>query len=262
VASAATANATTMGLRDFFQFLTRQDYCPTNPLADIPALPEKALYIPFVFTSPQTDRLLNVICSGLRQTEKHFLVDMAIYLAIVLLARCGMRIREPIALMLTDYRPQEATLYIRKTKFSKDRLIPIENAVASQIDNYLSLRKRLLSCDPNPYLLAGRRQIKLYEKQIRKVFYQAVESIGLHRAKQSMGNMTFGAPVPHSLRHSFAINTLKRIRDRGGSPQNALPVLSAYMGHCKYQYTAAYLKLSDPEHLTELIDFAKSLRGL
>jgi site-specific recombinase XerD len=62
-----------------------------------------------------------------------------------------------------------------------------------------------------------------------------------------MGNMTFGSPVPHSLRHSFAINTLNRIKARGISPRQALPVLAAYMGHRKYQYTAAYLKVKDAE---------------
>lgn len=261
-ASPATVNATITGLNDFFRFLTSRGYCSTNPLADIPALPQKGLYIPFVFTSTQTDQLLAALCATLRQNEKYFLIDMAIYLAIVLLARCGMRIREPLHLKLTDYRPQEATVYIRKTKFSKDRLIPVEKAVAAQIDNYLSLRKHLSNSDTNSYLLAGRKQKKLYEKQIRKVFYQAVEHIGLRREKQTVGNMTFGGAVPHSLRHSFATNTLKRIRERGESAQHALPVLATYMGHCKYQYTAAYLKLSDPEHLTELIDFAKSLKGI
>ena len=259
-ASAAAVNTTMARLADFFQFLTGRGYCSQNPLADIPALPQQNLYIPFVFTSAQTDQLLTLICAGLRRNETHFLIDMAIYLANVLLARCGLRISEPLALKRTDYRPKQATIYIRKTKFSKDRLIPVEKAVASQIDNYLCLRQQLLNDDANPYLLAGRNQKKLYAKQIRKVFYQAAEDMGLRREKQVIANMTFGRAVPHSLRHSFAINTLKRIRDRGGSAQHALPVLATYMGHCKYQYTAAYLKLSDPQHLTALIDFAKSLK--
>jgi len=73
-----------------------------------------------------------------------------------------------------------------------------------------------------------------------------------------MGNMTFGSPVPHSLRHSFAINTLNRIKVRGISPRHALPVLAAYMGHRKYQYTAAYLKVKDADDLAGLIAFTKS----
>ncbi len=71
-------------------------------------------------------------------------------------------------------------------------------------------------------------------------------------------NMRFGAPTPHSLRHSFAINTLKRIKDKGKSPQQALPILSVYMGHSKYRYTAVYLKLTDAEHRRHLVDFTIS----
>ena len=51
----------------------------------------------------------------------------------------------------------------------------------------------------------------------------------------------------HSLRHSFAVNTLKRIKLRGESPQQALPVLAAYLGHSEYKHTAKYLKLLDAE---------------
>jgi len=62
----------------------------------------------------------------------------------------------------------------------------------------------------------------------------------------------------YSLRHSFAINTLNKIKARGESPQHALPVLATYMGHRKYQYTGAYLKVKDAKHRAGLIEFVKS----
>jgi integrase len=106
--------------------------------------------------------------------------------------------------------------------------------------------------------LAGRNGQPLKAQRVRTIFHRAVEAIGLKQSKRIMGNMTFGSPVPHSLRHSYAINTLNRIKARGISPQQALPVLSAYMGHRKYQYTAAYLKVKDADDLAGLIDFTKS----
>jgi integrase len=98
----------------------------------------------------------------------------------------------------------------------------------------------------------------LNDYHVRVVFHRSVEAIGLKQPKRTMGNMTFGSPVPHSLRHSFAINTLNRIKARGISPQQALPVLAAYMGHRKYQYTAAYLKVRDASDVNGLIAFYKS----
>jgi integrase len=169
-----------------------------------------------------------------------------------------MRISEPIRLLRHHYRSDDGTIYIEKTKFRKDRLIPVPKDVLPEIENYLAVRKSLCPDDQNPYLLAGRNQRALTDDKIRSVFHQAVRDMGLNRPKQFIGNITFGSPTPHSLRHSFAINTLKQLKERGKSPQHALPVLAAYMGHLKYQHTGAYLKVSDAKHLAGLIEFVKS----
>ena len=68
--------------------------------------------------------------------------------------------------------------------------------------------------------------------------------------------MNFSQPTPHSLRHSFAVNTLLNIKERGQSPQNALPVLAAYMGHAEYKYTSVYLMVMDAMSRKNLVDFS------
>jgi len=250
-------NSILSGLRGFFQFLVRKGIYPESPLKDIPPLRER-YFIPFVFSAEQIDQLLKALCQGLRRDEKYFLLDLALYMAIVLMARCGLRISEPLRLLRSHYRGDDGTIYIEKSKFRKDRLIPVPKAVMMEIENYLSVRKSLCPDDKNPYLLAGKRQKPLTDYQVRDLFHQAVRDIALTRARESIGDVTFGSPRPHSLRHSFAINTLKGIKDRGQSTQHALPVLAAYMGHRKYQYTGAYLKVRDAKHLSGLIEFARS----
>ena len=96
----------------------------------------------------------------------------------------------------------------------------------------------------------------------RKYFHRAVAEIGISRPKKVVGNMTFGHPRPHSLRHSFAVNTLRDVRRRGRSAQNALPILAAYLGHTDWRYTMKYLKVIDAEHGKALVDFCvKHKRG-
>ena len=73
----------------------------------------------------QTDLLLEAVSQNIRKSPKYFLTDMAIYLAIVLLARCGMRINEPLRVQMITIVADEGTVYIEKTKFRKDRLIPV-----------------------------------------------------------------------------------------------------------------------------------------
>jgi integrase len=252
-----TVNEILLDLRGFFRFLVRKGILEENPLKDIPRLP-KRYFVPFVFSQRQTQALIRTVCKNIRENKRYYLLDMGIYVAMVMLARCGMRINEPLHLQRSDYRREEGTVYIEKTKFRKDRLIPAPKSVLMELENYLSVRKSLHVYDVNEYLLAGRGLAPLKDQDVRSAFHRAVREIGLYQPQRIIGNVTFGAPVPHSLRHSFAINTLNKIRARGQSPQQALPVLATYMGHRKYQYTGAYLKVKDAKHRMGLIEYTKS----
>lgn len=252
-----TVNSILSRVRGFFQFLVRLGEYRENPLEDIPPRPERA-YIPFVFSPENTEDLLIAVQKRLRRTPEHFLKDLTVYLAILLSARCGLRISEPLCLLRTSFRSEEGTIYIEKTKFNKDRLIPVPNSVQMEIENYLSVRDSLRREDQNPYLLAGAKQKRLSTGQVSLLFRQAVKDIGLDQPRRIIANTVFGRPIVHSLRHSFAVNTLKRIKEEGRAPQAALPILAAYMGHRKYRYTALYLKVIDAEQRQGLVDFAFS----
>ena len=240
--------------RGLFKFLQRREYVEENPLQDIPLLKENAT-VPFIFSPEQTDQLLQNICKRIRKSKGHFLYDFGLYVAVVLLARCGMRISEPLRLFKKHYRSDDKTIYIEKTKFKKDRLIPVPKAAITEIENYLSVRKSLLPHDDNPYLLAGRTQEPLTDQQIRYLFRKVLKDIDLDQPKRVIGNMSFIQPTPHSLRHSFAINTLCDIRERGQSPEDALHILSAYLGHKYYHYSSVYLKVANAKSRKNLLDF-------
>ena len=250
-----SVNANIWAIRNFFQFLIRQGHIKENPLQDIPLL-KKNTIVPFIFSPEQTNQLLTVICKRIRKTRRHFLKDLASYVAVFLLARCGMRISEPLRLKRHHYRRDDRTLYIEKTKFCKDRLIPIPKDVVSEIENYLSVRQSILPHDDSPFLLVRTDQKPLTDHQVRFLFHQAVKEIGLEQPKRVVGNVNFLQPTPHSLRHSFAVYTLLKIRERGGNPQHALPILAAYMGHSEYKYTSVYLRVTDAISRKNLVDFS------
>jgi len=187
-------------VRVFFQFMVRRGCYTQNPVQDVPPLAERSI-IPFVFSPEQIDELLSAVCKRLGKTGKYYFKNLGIYLAILLLARCGMRISEPLRLLRSHYRPREKSLYIEKTKFKKDRLIPVPEPVAVEIENYLAVRNTLLYEDQNPYLLTGNKQNKLSDNRVRFVFHQVVKKIGLDQTRQIIGNINFSSPTPHSLRH-------------------------------------------------------------
>ena len=251
-----TINRVTYALRGFFQYLVRIEFCQYNPLAGIPRTKENNI-IPFIFSDQETEHLLKAAWRQIRREKQpFFLKDLGCCMALQLLARCGLRISEPLRLKVGDFRADERTIHIRKTKFRKDRLIPIPVDVAKQLSDYLPLRSTLLPVDnQNPYLLVSGPAKGLHNQQVRNYFHQARREIGLTQEKQTIGNTNISGPTPHSLRHSFAVNTLRRIKERGDSPQNGLPVLAVYMGHKKYTYTIYYLKLIDADQHRNLVDF-------
>lgn len=251
-----TINRVIYALRGFFQYLVRIEFCQQNPLAGIPRFKENNI-IPFIFSDQETEQLLKQAWRQVRREKQaFFLKDMSCCMALQLLARCGLRISEPLRLKVKDFRADERTIYIRMTKFRKDRLIPLPMDVANHLSDYLSLRNTLLLTDnQNPYLLVGNPAKGLHNQQVRNFFHQATRVIGLAQPKQVIGNTNISGTTPHSLRHSFAVNTLRRVKERGDSPQSALAVLAVYMGHKKYTYTIYYLKLIDADQRRNLVDF-------
>lgn len=242
-------------VRNFFDYLHRREYCSSNPVRDLPAKRENA-FIPFIFSPEQTEQFVQAVQSQIRRTTgQHFLVDLGISTAILLQARCGLRISEPLKLGLDQYDSFQGTLYIRKTKYYKDRLLPLPESVRTHLDNYLNVRKSMKP--ENPYLLSGVNK-GLSDTQIYPIFHKALRKIGIRSPRKTIGNTVFGSPTPHCLRHSFAVNTLKAAKDRGRDPQAVLPVLAAYMGHRQYRYTALYLKVLDAQQRQGFVDFALS----
>jgi len=242
-------------VRVFFQFLLRREYVTENPLQDIPPLKENNI-VPYVFSPAQIDQLLAAGSDSLSKSKRYFLTGLGKYIALLLLARCGMRISEPIGLIRQQYRRDDGTLYLERTKFKKQRIIPVPKSVMTEIENYLSVRQALLPNDQNPYLLAAKDQKPFKDQQIRFFFHKALKAIGLDQTRKVIGNLNVRQPTPHALRHSFAVNTLIKIKERGGSPQHALPVLAAYMGHSEYKHTSVYLRVADAISRKRLVDFA------
>jgi integrase len=250
-----SVNRILSSVRVFFNYLVRTGAYDHNPLKDIPYLPENDI-LPYIFSPEQVNHLLAAVSNRIRKVSKcKYLKDLSGYMAIVLLARCGLRINEPLRLKLNHYCYEDKTIYIEKTKFKKDRLIPLPQSVAIEIENYLTVRRCLLADVDNKYLLANSTVRGLNDNRVRSVFHQAVSDIGLEQPRQITGNLNISCPTPHSLRHSFAVNTLSRVRKRGGCPNNALPVLAVYMGHSNYMYTIKYLKVIDAQQRLSLANF-------
>jgi integrase len=57
-------------------------------------------------------------------------------------------------------------------------------------------------------------------------------------------------PRLHDLRHTMAVEVLRRCYRAGGDPERRLPALSTYLGHTHLNYTYWYLH-QNPSLMTE-----------
>jgi len=116
--SSKHANQILIIVRVFFKFLIRRGYVEENPLLDIPPLKENTT-IPFIFSPQQTDQLLAAVCKRIRKTQSSFLTDLAIYLAILLLAAAACGSQSPSISSITSIEQMMPPCISRKPSSKK-----------------------------------------------------------------------------------------------------------------------------------------------
>lgn len=230
-------------LNNFFQYLKRHEMIDDNPIEGL-ACKRKLFYAPAVFTVEEIKTILKNLAKQITHKEKNrhfFLAQLSRYCAIYIQAACGMRISEVCNLELKDYDSEEQTLFIRNTKFRKDRCIPISEWTDAVITNYLETRRRLLN-DNHPPLLLTYWKDKWDRKTLDHYFRTTLKALNMYKKPYRKGNTIFGSPSTHSLRHSLAVNTIKRWKKEKQHIDGLADALAAYLGHADFRYTHVYLK--------------------
>ena len=96
---------------------------------------------PHIFSDAEIAKLL-CAASGLKRNPVSPLRPEVIRLAIVLLYTTGIRRGELLGVVVGDYNRVEFTLHIRETKFYKSRLLPINDSIIRELEQYLEARLR------------------------------------------------------------------------------------------------------------------------
>jgi len=252
-----TVNHRIMTLKNFYKYLERQHRIKHNPVEALPRLKE-LYYAPHIFSVEEINKILDYLADYTARAQKNFfLVRFSRYSAFALQAACGLRISEVLNLKITDFDPKKMTLFIRKTKFRKDRLIPISSKSTTRLQNYLNTRQSFIN-DDNPCLFLSYRKEKNNRKPMAHYFLNALRDLGMDKNPEIKGNIIFGAPCPHSLRHSFAVNTVKRWISEGKDIDKVADTLATYMGHSDFSYTQVYLKCLSQR--PELLVFKQNIK--
>jgi len=165
-----------------------------------------------------------------------------------LIAVTGLRINEALALDRNDLDAEHGVLRVRQGKLGKERLLPLDPSVVTQLIDYLAERDRLIGRPAKPLFVTD-KAIRLTDCVARYNFAQACQQIGL-RTPQPYCKHGRG-PRIHDLRHSFAVKTMIGWYRTGKDPAREMIRLTTYLGHSDPSNTYWYL-----EAVPELLDLA------
>jgi site-specific recombinase XerD len=228
------------------RYLVRQGWMPENPVEAF-AVPPLQNYRPYVFSLEQLRRFFTYLqtqadrCADERASFQ-FRSRYAFY---HLLYACGLRVSEGVRLATADYAAAPRTLFIRPSKFRKDRLIPIGGRVAANLESLLELRQRLFGIPPEGVIFLSLPQRRPYTAAgASRYFRDAMRHLGIYRRAVTYRNYTCGTPHLHELRRAFAVHRLMRWYREKVDVDNKLPLLATYMGHVRFEYTKTYLTLT------------------
>lgn len=190
-------------------------------------------YQPYIFSDEEIRRML-IACDNYPTSAVSPYRHKMIPLIIRILYGCGLRVSEVIGLKTGDIDLTSGTLFIRHTKFNKQRLIPIADSLLQRCRAYYSdVVMANLDNDfffPSPY--GGHLDINTVYDWFRKILWKAGIA---HTGK---------GPRLHDFRHVYSVTCLKNWIRQGRDLTNCLVYLSVYLGHEDIRGSQRYLRLT------------------
>lgn len=194
---------------------------------------------PYIYSENEVLQLMNE-CKTLYSPDG--IRSYTVATIIGLLWSTGMRPSEPVNLTIADIDFEQQLLYIRKTKFSKERFISIDSSVVKKLKNYkLWINKKLgckTSTDAFFYTTGG---VPLTKSALTYAFKLIRPCINANPTGYPYVRL-------YDFRHTMACNTISRWSRQGIDINAKLHVLSTYIGHVKPEDTFWYLSAT-PELL-------------
>jgi integrase/recombinase XerD len=221
-------------LRQFTLYLNELGYEAYIP--SVSKVTKRSLsFVPYIFTHNEIARIFRSV-DRLKPNPRY---NSAIVYPVLIrmLYGCGLRISEALNLKVEDVDLVNGVLTIKKSKFDKDRLIPMSvslNSICKRF--YRQIHKNSIGSD---YFFKNKDGSQRGIKTVYDQFHEILWTSGISYGGRGIG------PRLHDLRHVFCCHSLKILSDKGVDLYCALPVLSTYVGHNSITATEKYLRLTE-----------------
>ncbi len=208
---------------------------PTTPVLDPHALPSSSNRPPaYIYTEEELIRLLH---ESWHISKKHPLRGVTLHAMIGLASSTGLRLGEVMGLDTEDANWDAGELLVRRTKFNKDRLVPIHPTTLQVLCNYARQRDLAFPQTDCPSFFLNFWGRRFNRQAVEVAFREITRKAGLRGSKGK-------GPRFQDLRHTFAVGRLVAWYKAGLDVNAMLPVLATYMGHVHYSDTAYYITVT------------------
>jgi site-specific recombinase XerD len=221
----------------FFRYAISRGHLACSPMPTvIPKVPPR--FVPYIYSREELQRLL--LATDGYQRIANAMEPVTARAVLLVLYGAGLRVSEALALNCMDVNLGDGVLRIRRTKFFKERLVPIGPGMVKALTEYAErtdqrARKRQ---EGTPFL-ASRKGARLCLATVQGAFERI-----RREAKVIRHDAGRFQPRLHDLRHTFAVNCVTEWYRTGADVQKFLPYLSTYLGHKHLSGTMIYLSMT------------------
>jgi site-specific recombinase XerD len=221
----------------FFRYAISRGHVGLSPMPTVipRALPR---FVPYIYSREELQRLL--LATDCYQRIANTMQPITARAVLMVLYGAGLRVSEALALDVGDVDFGDGVLRIRRTKFFKERLVPIGPGLVKALVEYVERPdRRSAKRQGGMPFLASRTGARLCLATVQGAFERI-----RREAKVTRHDGGRFQPRLHDLRHTFAVNCLTEWYRAGADVQKFLPYLSTYLGHKHLSGTMIYLSMT------------------
>lgn len=199
-------------------------------------------FIPYIFSSDE----INIIFKMARNNILKFndkLNYKTFYTLISLYYTCGLRCSEALNIKYKDYNFKTKELTILG-KNNVARLIPLNESVSNVLESYINKNEYLNS---DSFIFLNSKYKHYSWSSLYYMLKEVLKQANIPKTYQGKSQRI------HDFRHTFAVNALKQMQQKGFDLYTSLNVLSTFLGHNSIIETEYYLRLL-PQNDKEIFD--------
>lgn len=214
-------------IRQFCSYLIQNNY-QNIYYSDEYNIKYKKEFIPHIYTD---DEIVNIFKLSSN-------IDLTFEVIIKLLYSTGLRISEALNIEIDNVNLKNNQISIINSKNNVSRIIVMSNSMSNKLKEYIDSKIYF----DTKYLFSSKGRKYSYKK-VRVNYCKILNSLGIK------------ARI-HDLRHTFAVNSLNQMVEKGYDIYTSLPLLSQYMGHKRIESTEYYLRFIDKyyDDITNLVN--------